>query len=56
MNDLIKQILKTTTYRSLDVEAILDPKLESWCSFDPEIGNEPGKQYRWYTGYFSGFG
>ena len=41
MTDLIKQILKTTTYRRLDVEAVLDPQKPSWCSFDPEIGYVP---------------
>jgi hypothetical protein len=41
MSDLIRQILKTTTYRPLDVEAVLDPKKVSWCSFDPEIGYVP---------------
>jgi len=41
MSDLIKQILQTTTYRPLDVEAVLDPKKTSWCSFDAEIGYVP---------------
>jgi hypothetical protein len=41
MSDLIRQILKTTTYRKLDVEAVLDPKIVSWCTFDPEIGYFP---------------
>jgi hypothetical protein len=41
MSDLIRQILKTTTYRPLDVEAVLDPTKVSWCSFDPEIGYVP---------------
>jgi hypothetical protein len=41
MADLIKQILQTTTYRKLDVEAVLDPAKPSWCSFDPEIGYVP---------------
>jgi hypothetical protein len=41
MSDLIKQILRTTTYRRLDVEAVLDPDKPSWCNFDPEIGYVP---------------
>jgi hypothetical protein len=41
MSDLIRQILKTTTYRPLDVEAVLDSTKVSWCSFDPEIGYVP---------------
>ena len=41
MSDLIRQILKTTTYRPLDVEAVLDLKKVSWCTFDPEIGYFP---------------
>jgi hypothetical protein len=41
MSDLIKQILQTTTYRPLDVEAVLDPQKTSWCSFDAEIGYVP---------------
>ena len=41
MSNLIKQILQTTTYRPLDVEAVLDPAQSSWCSFDPEIGYIP---------------
>ena len=41
MSDLIKQILQTTTYRRLDVEAMLDPNKPSWCNFDPEIGYVP---------------
>lgn len=41
MSGLIRQILKTTTYRILDVEAVLDPQKVSWCTFDPEIGYFP---------------
>lgn len=41
MKDLIRQILKTTTFRQLDVEAVLNPEKTSWCSFDPEIGYVP---------------
>ena len=41
MTDLLKQILQTTTYRLLDIEAVLDPQKASWCSFDPEIGYVP---------------
>ena len=41
MTDLIKQILQTTTYRPLDIEAVLDPQKTSWCSFDAEIGYVP---------------
>jgi hypothetical protein len=41
MSELIRQILKTTTFRPLDVEAILDPEKVSWCTFDPEIGYVP---------------
>ncbi|MGB8212109.1 MAG: hypothetical protein WCE68_00995 [Anaerolineales bacterium] len=41
MSDLIKEILETTTYRPVDVEAMLDPDAPSWCSFDPEIGYFP---------------
>ena len=41
MSDLIKQILQTTTYRPLDVKAVLDPQKTSWCSFDAEIGYVP---------------
>jgi hypothetical protein len=41
VTDLIRQILTTTTYRRLDVEAVIDPKKESWCTFDPEIGYVP---------------
>jgi hypothetical protein len=41
MSKLIKQILKTTTYRPLDVEAVLNPDKVSWCTFDPEIGYFP---------------
>jgi len=41
MTDLIRQILQTTAYRPLDVEAVLDLDKSSWCSFDPEIGYVP---------------
>jgi hypothetical protein len=41
MSDLIRQILRTTTFHTLDVEAVLDPNKISWCSFDPEIGYIP---------------
>ena len=41
MSDLINQILQTTTYRRMDVEAMLDPQKPSWCSFEPEIGYVP---------------
>jgi len=41
MSDLIKEILNATTYRTQDVEAMLDPEKTSWCSFDPEIGYVP---------------
>src|SRR5579859_2987948 len=41
MGELIRQILNTTTYRPLDVEAVLDPAKVSWCTFDPEIGYVP---------------
>ena len=41
MSELIRQILKTTTYRPLDIEAVLDLNKVSWCSFDPEIGYFP---------------
>jgi hypothetical protein len=41
MSDLIREILKATTYRSQDVEAMLDPDKISWCTFDPEIGYFP---------------
>ncbi len=40
-SELIREILRTTTYRPLDVEAVLDPKKVSWCTFDPEIGYIP---------------
>jgi hypothetical protein len=40
-SELIKEILRTTTYHTLDIEAVLDPKKVSWCSFDPEIGYVP---------------
>jgi hypothetical protein len=40
-SELIREILKTTTYHKLDIEAVLDPKKVSWCSFDPEIGYVP---------------
>ena len=41
MSELIRQILKTTTYRPLDIEAVLDLNKVSWCTFDPEIGYFP---------------
>lgn len=41
MSDLIRQILKTTTYRPLDVEAVLDTSKVSWCTFDPRVGYYP---------------
>ncbi len=41
MSELIRQILKTTTYRPLDVEAVLDEGKKSWCRFDPRIGYCP---------------
>ena len=41
MSELLKQILNTTTYHRLDIEAVLDPKIESWCKFDPQIGYVP---------------
>ena len=30
-----------TTFRAIDVDAVLDPSKASWCSFDPEIGYVP---------------
>ncbi len=41
MSDLVREILKATTYRSMDVEAMLDPEKTSWCNFDPETGYVP---------------
>jgi len=41
MSEIVKQILKATTYRRQDVEAMLDLNKVSWCSFDPDIGYFP---------------
>lgn len=41
MSDLIREILAATTYRRVDIEAVLDPARTSWCSFDPELGYVP---------------
>jgi hypothetical protein len=41
MPDLINKILRTTTYREIDVEALLDPSHPSWVKFDPELGYVP---------------
>ena len=41
MSDLIREILSATTYRKVDIEAVLDPTKTSWCSFDPELGYVP---------------
>jgi hypothetical protein len=41
VSDLIREILAATTYRKVDIEAVLDPAKVSWCSFDAEIGYVP---------------
>jgi hypothetical protein len=41
VGDLIREILAATTYRTIDIEAVLDPSKTSWCSFDPELGYVP---------------
>lgn len=37
----LRDILRKTTYRRIDVEALLDPKKPSWVRFDPELGYLP---------------
>ncbi len=41
MSDIIKEILKTTRFRKLDVEHLLDTKRLSWVRYDPELGYVP---------------
>lgn len=38
---MIQEILKATTYRTMDIDAVLDTKKVSWCNFDPELGYVP---------------
>lgn len=40
-SEMVEQILKQTTYRKIDVDALLDPDHPSWIKFDPELGYVP---------------
>ncbi len=37
----IKTILRETTFRKIDVEAVLDPEHPTWIAYDPELGYVP---------------
>ncbi len=37
----VRTILQKTTFRKMDVEALLDPQQPSWVKFDPELGYVP---------------
>jgi len=37
----VETILRRTTFRRMDVEALLDPNQPSWVKFDPELGYVP---------------
>ena len=41
MSEIIKEVLRTTVFRKIDVEHLLDPKRPSWVRYDPELGYVP---------------